>query len=492
MNKDVMTPFLPILAIVLSFLLTPGSMGATAAETAESEACEPQIILSLADKFGEIERPPVLFRHDKHAEALKEKGCTVCHQASDEEVMIYRYPAEVKGDSRNAYRAAYHKECIGCHRNRDIVGIANPPATCGECHVRKELITKVVWPDGGFDYYSHNVHAEIADNCELCHHTGDMASCRDCHRQGEDSEANAFKEAAHSSCIHCHLEYEAGPLSCGGCHSETKRWTAEDIADASRPDIGQPDQVIIAADRASMSGVAFNHERHEGYTTACRTCHHNSTNTCGSCHNIAGAEKGAMVNLAFAYHEGGSERSCVGCHAKQKTASECAGCHHSMKSGLNDNSCRNCHSGSVPLPFSTGLSAVSVLPKNLPAEIAIDKIQVEQDKYLPVRFSHQAHVRKLTAVSNQNSLARYFHSDSMTVCAGCHHHSPLEPQRAVPPCSTCHRLSLEPRNQVPTLYGAYHQQCLGCHDNMSAGTTTCTGCHQERQIDLQASAIDGQ
>ena len=487
METKANTTILVILGIIVSLIFWTNGVPFATADTAEPEATGGLIVLSLED----MERPPVLFSHDKHAGTLEEDSCTICHAADEDGTLSYTYPPDVKGDSKNAYRAAYHKHCIGCHRDQDIVGTQRPPATCGECHAKKQAIPTIARPNAGFDYYSHNVHVDLTDNdCAACHHTGDMTSCRDCHRSGEDSEAQPFKDAAHSSCLKCHLEYGAGPATCGGCHTESKSWSAEDIAEAPRPEVGQPDSVMISINQASMNAVPFNHGKHEGYTASCRTCHHETMDTCGACHTITGSEEGGMVTLGFAYHEENSERSCVGCHNKQKTAHECAGCHHTMKNGMTQNSCRDCHSGDrEPAAYAKGLCAASVsMSDNPPAEITIERIVTDDDKYLPVVFSHAAHAKKLTAVSNGNNLARYFHSDEMTVCAGCHHNSPLESQKPVPACSTCHTVSTKPRNQVPTLYGAYHQQCLGCHEKMNVEPVTCTGCHQEKGTDLQASA----
>jgi hypothetical protein len=69
----------------------------------------------------------------------------------------------------------------------------------------------------------------------------------------------------------------------------------------------------------------------------------------------------------------------------------------------------------------------------------------------------------------------------MTMCAGCHHYSPLEKGKQVPACRTCHDAKDLNPSRRPDLLGAYHQQCLGCHQKMG-GTEdkmpqTCEGCH---------------
>ena len=47
---------------------------------------------------------------------------------------------------------------------------------------------------------------------------------------------------------------------------------------------------------------------------------------------------------------------------------------------------------------------------------------------------------------------------------------------------------------TPTLLGAYHQRCLGCHARMDAKgqamPQTCTGCHEEKATDEKQLAAE--
>ena len=115
-----------------------------------------------------------------------------------------------------------------------------------------------------------------------------------------------------------------------------------------------------------------------------------------------------------------------------------------------------------------------------PSLAEIDKIERE---YGPSTFPHLAMAQRLTKISNESTLARHFHTDNMTICSGCHHLGSLE-AAGIPPCSTCHTVRDEPTSGTPTLLGAYHQQCLGCHEQMDPSgqkyTQDCTGCHKEK------------
>lgn len=77
-----------------------------------------------------------------------------------------------------------------------------------------------------------------------------------------------------------------------------------------------------------------------------------------------------------------------------------------------------------------------------------------------VLFSHQMH----TAPSGYG-----------LSCRDCHHN--LEEGETEPPaCSQCH----EPQSEdpsIPKLSDAFHQQCIGCHQQFGAGPQACNSCH---------------
>ena len=133
MNRKARTTVLTIFAIIGSFVFW--TSGVTAETSVDSNGG--LIALTLEN----MERPPVLFDHDKHAAALEEQTCIACHPEGEGDIpSSYEYPPNVKGDSKNDYRAAYHNHCIECHRDKDKVGTKKPPATCGECHVRDQAM----------------------------------------------------------------------------------------------------------------------------------------------------------------------------------------------------------------------------------------------------------------------------------------------------------------------------------------------------------------
>ncbi len=83
------------------------------------------------------------------------------------------------------------------------------------------------------------------------------------------------------------------------------------------------------------------------------------------------------------------------------------------------------------------------------------------DLYAPVRFMHMKHA---AVVSD---------------CAECHHRRAAAPDAGeTMRCSACHQEAFNAKTPERLgLKAAYHQQCMGCHQERSQGPTDCTGCH---------------
>jgi len=80
-------------------------------------------------------------------------------------------------------------------------------------------------------------------------------------------------------------------------------------------------------------------------------------------------------------------------------------------------------------------------------------------EFEPVRFDHNSH-----ANMSQMNLS----------CKTCHHYSPKD---RIPACHECHGKEGNPVNlKQPSLKGAYHRQCMGCHREWSHDTK-CIVCH---------------
>ena len=98
------------------------------------------------DAFKGLQRPPVKFTHEKHADRYP--NCTECHHT-------YAYQGgkrvndwngegqpcsechKVKEDGKKvSLMNSFHETCTGCHRSLDKEGKKAGPVTCGECHIR--------------------------------------------------------------------------------------------------------------------------------------------------------------------------------------------------------------------------------------------------------------------------------------------------------------------------------------------------------------------
>lgn len=65
--------------------------------------------------------------------------------------------------------------------------------------------------------FNHKTHTkDLGLSCERCHHG---EGCGRCHRRQERlMPVIESKAALHQSCVTCHQEMKAGPVTCEGCH----------------------------------------------------------------------------------------------------------------------------------------------------------------------------------------------------------------------------------------------------------------------------------
>jgi hypothetical protein len=400
-------------------------------------------------------------------------------------------------------RDTYHKDCLACHQDPAKAAEDAGGLDWKSFYVKEQPLLEETWPEVLFDYYIHDKHDKtLEEKCELCHYIspkrekeladeGKEPTCKDWLREIDEEQSLTERETAHPRCINCHLERKdaneekTGPIYCKDCHTGIER-TLEEMADVPRPECEQEEKILIQIEEdARAKGVAFNHKAHQEKTRSCQECHHETLRSCKECHTLTGSDEGDGITLAEAYHEVSSPWSCIGCHETEKQKENCAGCHHLMESGLVESACDTCHTGSLDsLDVAKKLPQPEELfPEDLKDELEINMLENE---YKPSPVLHKQIVKKLTDISNENTLASYFHVEETTICAGCHHLGPIEKNQTIAQCSTCHTTRKEPERETPTLLGAYHQQCLGCHKHMG-GTEEempqdCAGCHKEKDL----------
>lgn len=369
--------------------------------------------------------------------------------------------------------------------------------------------------------------------CEICHHVYDEKrktlfykkdtenACSACHKSSDQKNARSMKNVAHSACIGCHMkmtdqnvkeslkvggdkqvkleEKKTGPIDCKGCHGEHKATPLQEIAGIPRLERGQKNVMDLSLPDKSdgkngaipgsrMKGVPYNHKAHEPRVQFCNTCHHHSLEKCSNCHTVSGdLTKGGGVTYERAFHLATAKESCAGCHTTSKKDKTCSGCHQWMSAKeLPQSSCPVCHKG----PPEGKLIEAPIIPLSLDKEKVPEKVMIKtiEKEFKPVDFPHAKIANKLNSYCNNSSLARTFHAPKgeMTLCLGCHHRleSSGNKTNKFPTCATCHSRPFDPKDLGKVgILGAYHRQCVGCHEAMNQKPLAleCVKCHAEKQ-----------
>jgi len=470
------------------------------------------IFIDTLARFGPLQRQPVAFQHDLHTKALlreTDKDCTLCHMV-DERGSLSLLFKRLQDTDTQGMLDLYHDNCMGCHARLRKAGAEAGPVTCGGCHPRRARILSSISP-AGFDLSMHSRHIELCENkCESCHHQYDEAkktlyyakgqevSCRDCHRGATEENRLSMRAASHEACIGCHrgystsVEEEQAPLTCGGCHSAERQQRTQPAGHVARLQRGQPDLVVLHAAKedlaaSRMNTVPFDHEAHEGAVTTCRACHHETLKACRECHPLKPHEGAKRVSLEKAMHDVASTHSCIGCHKETTSRNGCRGCHAFMEQGrVSTAVCQRCHygpsagalrAGGSPPP-GQAIATSSFRHDDIPENVVIGDLA---KKFEPAAFPHRRVVDALSKQTAQSKLAAHFHGTPDLTCQGCHHHTPVG--QLPPRCGNCHGSPFDQMNLfMPGLLGAYHQQCIGCHQQTGIEpVSSCTGCHKKKQ-----------
>ncbi len=520
-------------AMIVFFLLFPFAGQAGINDKKEKR---PDIItIDFGPEQSQNEMPGVTFLHGLHTQSLDQQ-CAACHDENKGRPNFSFTP-----NDQPPSMEAYHDRCIACHVDKKAVKEPSGPMAdqCGACHVRKPAVVSSS-EKVKFDKSLHFVHVNSdkikgtamgdQDNCSACHHQYDEAkkelvyqkgeeeSCIYCHGTGETVLANGervknIRQASHQSCVACHQEIKAqkgspGPVLCAGCHdgSEQAQMASarlENNDTIPRLKRNQPDQVLLTPWEKNMEdpspfmpAVAFDHQFHEAQTQSCQSCHHDTLKKCSECHTLdGGEEKGGFVSLSSAMHATQAGQSCMGCHQKSTAATECAGCHARMPTGTQKDpaTCTACHNVqpdqyredqdhsqlAAKAVAARSQRYTKVLADKIPETVVIEDLSAE---YEPSMFPHGKVVRAILEKTDDSSLARTFHRNQAGLCMGCHHNSPssLEP----PKCGSCHDKNgpvFGSDSAKPGLKGAFHGQCITCHQEMKVTqvlATDCVKCHE--------------
>ncbi|MCF8086015.1 MAG: cytochrome c family protein [Desulfohalobiaceae bacterium] len=499
-------------------------------------------------QLEELSMPRVRFAHDKHTDILEDRGkdCQTCHMVEDGG-LVFSYERIAKIKDPDALKKVYHDNCIGCHTSMRQDGVSSGPrdGECRKCHTggtgernQSFVMEKAL-------HYEHWSSQDIAyqdgeENCGACHHKynaeknvlywdeGEEQNCRDCHEDPVKEDVRSMRAAAHDQCVRCHArkrdtaekENEIGPVHCEGCHSKkgrqeikrASRQLKEKMGEIPRLERGQPQAALMiptgeaqgkaAESSQGMGPVPFDHRGHEIALDTCRVCHHESLQACNECHTPSGSEKGDFVQLSQAMHETQSQRSCTGCHEKQKEVSSCAGCHDPRPAPDQPGEverCRACHIKGDQAPTADEVADMDAENRQKTARLFVDArdttlklynredipenvtIDVLADEYKAAEMPHRRIVLAMAEDIEENKMAGYFHREKGTLCQGCHHNSPAS--KDPPTCRSCHGKPFNEKDPLkPGLQAAYHQQCMNCHEAMNLdepANRDCTACHEK-------------
>lgn len=469
----------------------------------------PDVITIEAMKvFGDLERPGVIFLHDRHTEALSPKGqdCGSCHlketDSRGQERLSIKYK-RLEDTSRNEVMSIYHNNCIQCHTDVASEGEKSGPLVCGECHREKPDIVSSGQPMG-MDKSLHFRHVKAHENkCEQCHHEYDEKSktliyakgregtCRYCHMEETQENRISMRNASHISCVDCHLKTKAkdlasGPVNCQGCHDISAREKIEVVKDIPRMERGQPDIVFVKREQPDpytdpefkkeisenlMDQVPFSHLAHENANDTCRVCHHAGMESCVTCHSLKGSKEGNFVRLETSMHQIDSQMSCLGCHETRKVDKNCAGCHEFMPSGLkkkDPSTCVSCHM--KPLADIPDLVQPPVLAKDAPNNEPIENGSVHKSD--PVAKMLLESRIPITATYDEQDIP-----EKVIIQKLSKKYEPTElPHRKI-----VNTLMKNIQDSKITQY--FHQDpgtlCQGCHHNspVSKKPPSCESCH---------------
>ncbi len=146
----------------------------------------------------------------------------------------------------------------------------------------------------------------------------------------------------------------------------------------------------------------------------------------------------------------------AGSAAADSAAMDCAKCHACAEPTETTPCLREC-----PRPAPAPATANN---DELPDDVLLlDAFDWEDRRFMAVPFTHKSHADMANMGDG---------------CETCHHHS--TPGEAHPNCSVCHKATFSKDKmedmRMPSLKGAYHRQCMGCHRTW-AHNTKCSACH---------------
>ncbi len=175
--------------------------------------------------------------------------------------------------------------------------------------------------------FNHEAHQSLTTDCAVCHHYSEETypSCRECHDTPFDPEnlnKPGITHVYHLRCISCHIEYQAGPVECVGCHDKA----AVPALSITHPLTGNGN--CLSCHQERIPGVPVVPADHDSVTNgACPICHQTMM------------EESAMATREIPHVIGGYE-TCLLCHGEGIGEVVRIPADHT---GRTDETCQVCH-----------------------------------------------------------------------------------------------------------------------------------------------------
>jgi hypothetical protein len=299
-------------------------------------------IVTMDEVKGEL--GPVIFSHKIHAQmSVMSGGCESCHHYNTTGPVLQckncHSPTRIREDiTIPDLEAAYHRQCIDCHRqwSGDI--------ECNFCHIEKgqsveEFREMKMKQYTGIDHpavhepvrviyetdheeapivtFFHDEHAHLFNlSCQSCHHD---ENCSSCHHV---SLTELHTEATEQRRREVHKTFEQHHQPCNDCH---------ETDDCSKCHMNEPMEPF---DHKASTGFALE-GNHAGLK--CVSCHQPDTfkglnSNCSSCHNFESGDFDHK-STGFALDDMHSFFGCSDCHKGGNYAKTpvCTDCHDGYK-----------------------------------------------------------------------------------------------------------------------------------------------------------------
>jgi hypothetical protein len=325
------------------------------------------------------------------------------------------------------------------------------------------------------------------------------------------------RKAAHDSCVACHHDLAAkkiktGPVECSGCHDAAAQAGIQTLTDVPRLQRNQPDIVLLTGwDSLGMTRMPMPGSLPRTWIRWRSTMYCMKPPMPPALPVTMTAwrpalpatprpeqTKGAMSNWRMPCTGRTAQPAASGATRRRPGPATVPGATPRCRQRPSkDQPCAACHNVDVrnlPQKQLSDRTATADLAEQMLEQrawtyekVALDQVPdivtigVLSNEYQPSRFPHRLVVEAVFEKADQNEMARAFHGQELTLCTGCHHNSPatLNP----PKCASCHGIAPDLAADKPGLLGAYHGQCITCHQEMavtSVPATDCIKCHEKK------------